>query len=65
MIALRALDLYCGGGGVAYGLLRAGFKVVVGVDIEDHSASYPGVFLMGDALKVPLSQTNANLYNLA
>lgn len=38
---------------MAHGLLRAGFKVVVGVDIEDHSASYPGVFLMGDALKVP------------
>ena len=49
----RALDLFCGGGGVAYGLLRAGFQVVVGIDIEDHSHSYPGMFLQGDALEVP------------
>ena len=49
----RALDLFCGGGGVAYRLLRAGFRVVVGIDIEDHSQSYPGVFLQGDALEAP------------
>ena len=49
----RALDLFCGGGGVAYGLLRAGFEVLVGIDIEDHSQSYPGVFLQGDALEAP------------
>ena len=35
----RALDLFCGGGGVALGLQAAGFQVV-GVDIEKHN-NYP------------------------
>ncbi len=35
----RALDLFCGGGGVSEGLRRAGFEVV-GVDIVDHSRVY-------------------------
>jgi len=35
----RALDLFCGGGGVSEGLRRAGFEVV-GVDIADHSRVY-------------------------
>lgn len=41
------LDLFCGGGGAAHGLLaypagllKNGFKTVVGVDIEDHKQSY-------------------------
>ena len=45
----RALDLFCGGGGAALGLQSAGFEVV-GVDIADHSAHYPGTFVLGDAL---------------
>ena len=34
------LDLFCGGGGAGTGLLRGGFKTVVGVDNADHSKSY-------------------------
>ena len=49
----RALDLFCGGGGVALGLLDAGFDVY-GVDIEDHSRAYPGVFILGDATRPPV-----------
>jgi len=45
-----ALDLFCGGGGAARGILEAGFDEVVGIDIVDHSKAYPGEFIKGDAL---------------
>ena len=51
---LRALDLFCGGGGVALGLMRVGFEVV-GVDHDDRCRGvYPGKFLLGDALDPPV-----------
>ena len=50
---LRALDLFCGGGGAARGLMAAGFSVV-GIDVQDHAGSYPGEFLLGDALTPPM-----------
>ena len=62
----RALDLFCGGGGAAQGLVAAGFQVV-GVDLavtkshptgsvaraRKHQAVYPGDFVMGDAMRPP------------
>ena len=51
---LIALDLFCGGGGAARGILAAGFDEVVGIDINDHCKSYPGHFILGDALKPPV-----------
>lgn len=47
---MRALDLYCGGGGAGRGLLDAGLDVT-GVDVEDRPR-YPGQFLRADVLSL-------------
>jgi DNA (cytosine-5)-methyltransferase 1 len=49
---LRALDLFCGGGGAGMGLRQAGFEVV-GVDFSWHFC-YPFQQLWLDALKVSI-----------
>ena len=50
---LLALDLFCGGGGAALGMLEAGFDRVVGIDIKMHK-HYPGDFIQADALNPPV-----------
>lgn len=47
-MTLRILDLYCGAGLVADGLIRAGFEPT-GVD-NKRQRRYPGAFLLHDAL---------------
>lgn len=57
----RALDLFCGGGGVSVGLARAGFEVT-GVDLNAKAeatwrrgmAPHGGGFVCADALSFPL-----------
>lgn len=48
-----ALDLFCGAGGVAKGLQRAGFYVV-GVDIKRQPRYCGDLFVQGDATTYPL-----------
>ena len=49
---LKALDLFCGGGGACIGMQQAGFDVY-GVDIEKHK-NYPGHFIRGDIYHLPV-----------
>lgn len=45
-----ALDLCCGKGGWARGLIAAGWRVI-GIDSEDFSKDYPGEFIQADLLQ--------------
>lgn len=51
---MRALDLFCGPGGVGWGLTIAGYQVT-GVDTNDYSKTYPGEFIRADAYTFPLN----------
>lgn len=50
---MKALDLFCGAGGVSVGLQRAGFEVT-GVDIRPQPHYRGGTFVQGDAMEYPL-----------
>lgn len=50
---MKALDLFCGAGGVSTGLQRAGFDVT-GVDINPQPNHRGGTFIQADAMEFPL-----------
>lgn len=50
MRTIRAVDLFCGKGGWAHGLIAAGWTVR-GYDIEDHGG-YPGELVLRDVLEL-------------
>jgi DNA (cytosine-5)-methyltransferase 1 len=50
----KALDLFCGAGGVSIGLDRAGFDVT-GVDIKPQPRYRGGTFVQADAMTFPLN----------
>ena len=58
---VKALDLFCGGGGAALGLVAAGMDVV-GIDsarlgrraLRRRAACYPGRYVVGDVLGLPV-----------
>ena len=53
---MRALDLFCGGGGVCEGLMRLGLDVT-GIDNDPACEQYyPGTFRLGDALTVTAAE---------
>ena len=59
---MKALDLFCGAGGVAVGLLAAGYEVT-GIDIADQP-DYPGRFIHGDVLDLAAVGINMMEYDL-
>ena len=42
--SLIALNLFCGGGGTALGLIAAGFDTVIGIDLVK-PRDYPDIFI--------------------
>ena len=51
-MTLKALDLFCGGGGACLGMQWAGFEVV-GIDNKPHK-NYPGTFIQADIHSLPV-----------
>lgn len=58
---MRAIDFFCGGGGMTHGLIQAGIDVIAGVDLDlDAKATYEfnnsgAKFINADITQLPLS----------
>ena len=58
---MKALDLFCGCGGISAGLRAAGFEVIAGVDVEpNYIATFTRNFPESKSLKLDLSSTSPN-----
>lgn len=62
----KAIDFFCGGGGMTYGLRQAGINVIAGVDLdtdakETYEINNPGTeFVNADITKLPLTYFEDN-----
>jgi len=54
---LKALDIFCGGGGASIGMHQAGFDEIVGIDIKPHK-NYPFDFIQADVHHLPVDPMN-------
>ena len=56
---MRAIDFFCGGGGMTYGLRQAGIDVIAGIDLDPEARAtyewnnYPSIFLNKDLNRLP------------
>ncbi|MDO7853192.1 DNA cytosine methyltransferase [Hymenobacter convexus] len=61
---IEAIDVFCGAGGLSYGLQQAGIKVLAGIDV-DKACQYPfeknikATFLKRDVRKITSAELNA------
>lgn len=59
---LKAIDFFCGSGGMTYGLSKAGIKVLAGIDIapdcrETYELNNPGsMFIQADIKRLPVKK---------
>jgi DNA (cytosine-5)-methyltransferase 1 len=62
MASLKAIDFFCGAGGMSYGLAQAGIKVIAGIDVDPdcektYSFNNPGsVFIRRDIRSLSLAE---------
>ncbi len=57
----NAVDLFCGCGGISFGLKKAGFNIIAGVDIEPkYMATFSYNFPESKSLKLDLSKISAS-----
>jgi DNA (cytosine-5)-methyltransferase 1 len=67
LMAIEAVDLFCGAGGLTYGLSKAGISVIAGVDL-DEACQYPyeqnneAIFLHADVANLAASKI-ASMYS--
>ena len=64
---MKAIDIFCGAGGLTLGLRRAGWEVIVGVDVDEavettYEGNNPGVNFVSADLR---SLTNEDIVDLA
>jgi DNA (cytosine-5)-methyltransferase 1 len=58
---LRAIDLFCGCGGISVGLQQAGFEIVAGIDVEKkYIASFEHNFPDAKALLTDITAVSPN-----
>jgi DNA (cytosine-5)-methyltransferase 1 len=60
-IKLKAIDLFCGCGGISAGLTKAGFEILAGIDIEKkYLATFKHNFPKAKALNTDITSISAN-----